>query len=125
MPRRALTTCPVPDCPELTEGGPCAGCRRQRERQRGSASRRGYGKRHRQRFRRQVLARDICCVLCRSEDKWTLATVADHWPLSRRELEERGLDADDPARGRALCKRHHDQETARNQPGGWNQHETR
>lgn len=67
-----------------------------------------------------MLERDICCVLCREADKWELATVADHWPLSRRELLERGLDADDPEHGRGLCKRHHDQETARNQPGGWN-----
>lgn len=119
MPRRALTTCSQPGCPELTEGGRCGSHRQAAERQRGSAASRGYGRRHRQRFRRAVLARDICCVLCRDEGRWTLATVADHWPLSRRELEERGLGPDDPARGRGLCKRHHDRETARHQPGGF------
>lgn len=120
MPRRALTPCPAPGCPEVTEGGRCDNHQRQAERTRGSAARRGYGKKHRQRFRRLVLERDICCVLCRNAGKWTLATVADHWPLSRRELEERGLDPDDPEHGRGLCHDCHSRETARNQPGGFN-----
>jgi 5-methylcytosine-specific restriction protein A len=45
---------------------------------------------------------------------------ADHWPLSRRELTEQGLDPDDPRHGRGLCARCHSSETARHQPGGWN-----
>jgi 5-methylcytosine-specific restriction protein A len=48
-----------------------------------------------------------------------ISTVADHWPLSRRELEDQGLDPNDPQHGRGLCKHCHDMETARNQPGGW------
>lgn len=71
-------------------------------------------------FRTAVLERDICCVLCRDEGKWVLATVADHHPLSRRELAEQGLDADDPDHGRGLCETHHNRETAVNQPGGFN-----
>jgi 5-methylcytosine-specific restriction protein A len=46
--------------------------------------------------------------------------VADHYPLSRRELVAQGLDADDSQYGRGLCHRHHSQETARLQPGGFN-----
>lgn len=120
MPRKALTTCSTVSCPNLVESGRCADCSRTAERQRGSSASRGYGKRHRNRFRRGVLERDICCVLCRDEDKWTLATVADHWPLSRRELVEQGLDPDDPANGRGLCHDCHSKETARLQPGGFN-----
>ncbi|GGU02173.1 hypothetical protein GCM10010272_54160 [Streptomyces lateritius] len=35
------------------------------------------------------------CVLCRQAE----ATQADHWPLSKRELQTRGLDEHDPRRG--------------------------
>lgn len=121
MPRRAFTTCSTPNCPELVAAGRCDGCATIAERQRGSSSARGYGKRHRDRFRRGVLERDICCVLCRQDDKWTLATVADHWPLSRRELLERGMDPDNPDHGRGLCHDCHSKETALHQPGGFNQ----
>jgi 5-methylcytosine-specific restriction protein A len=120
MPRRALTTCTRPGCPSLTAGGRCDDCATSAERERGTSSQRGYGKRHRQRFRASILERDICCVLCRPRGEWTLATVADHWPLSRRELTDRGLDADDPQHGRGLCATCHNRETAANQPGGWN-----
>lgn len=120
MPRRALTTCSTPSCPELVESGRCADCSTTAERQRGSSSARGYGKRHRDRFRRGVLDRDICCVICIKAKRWVLATVADHWPLSRRELEQRGMDPNDPDHGRGLCEPCHAKETAVNQPGGWN-----
>jgi 5-methylcytosine-specific restriction protein A len=120
MARRALTTCSAPGCPELVAGGRCDGCSRSAERERGSATARGYGKRHRNGFRAAVLERDVCCVLCRDSDRWTLATVADHHPLSRRELVERGMDPDDPEHGRGLCKSCHDKSTAVEQPGGWN-----
>lgn len=121
MPRRALTTCSTPGCPELVESGRCDGCTAEAEQRRGSSTARGYGTRHRSRFRRGVLERDINCVLCIAAGRWAAATVADHWPLSRRELAGRGLDPDDPEHGRGLCKSCHDKETAINQPGGWNQ----
>ena len=72
------------------------------------------------RFRTAVLERDINCVLCIAAARWTPATVADHWPLSRRELLDRGMDPDDPEHGRGLCEPCHAKETAANQPGGWN-----
>ena len=93
----------------------CPECKAKSDRARGTSTQRGYGRQHRSRFREGVLARDPICVICRAQP----ATVADHWPLSRRELVERGLDADDPQYGRGLCKQDHDRETARNQPGGW------
>ncbi|GMA26185.1 restriction endonuclease [Luteimicrobium album] len=67
------------------------------------------------RFREAVLARDPICVLCMS----ARATVADHYPTERRDLVDMGLDPDDPARGRGLCKPCHDKKTARTMPGGF------
>jgi 5-methylcytosine-specific restriction enzyme A len=115
MPR-ALTVCSVPGCPQLTPAGRCVDHAREADRARGTAHQRGYGSRHRRVFRRAVLRRDPVCVLCHQAP----ATTADHYPLSRRELEARGLDPDDPRFGRGLCQRCHSRETARNQPGGWN-----
>jgi 5-methylcytosine-specific restriction protein A len=111
---RALRVCTVSGCPEYTDGGRCPEHRLRAERKRGSATQRGYGQEHRRRFRAGVLARDPVCVVCRRAP----ATEADHWPLSRRELVDQGLDADDPARGRGLCKPCHSRETAAHQPGG-------
>jgi 5-methylcytosine-specific restriction protein A len=55
------------------------------------------------------------CVLCGVQ----FSTVADHYPLSRRELVELGLNPNDPQYGRGLDHRCHSIETARNQPGGF------
>ncbi|PXA72377.1 hypothetical protein CTB96_02785 [Cryobacterium arcticum] len=57
----------------------------------------------------------MTCVLC------TVArsTVADHYPLTRRELLASHADPDDPARGRGLCARCHNKHTAASSPGGW------
>jgi len=62
-----------------------------------------------------VLARDPICVACYS----ARSTVADHYPLDKRELIARDMDDNDPQYGRGLCKRCHDQHTAEAQPGGW------
>jgi 5-methylcytosine-specific restriction protein A len=67
-------------------------------------------------FRAAVLAHNPICVICHQRQ----STIADHHPLSRRELEARGLNPNDPAAGRALCKPCHDRQTAIHQPGGWN-----
>jgi 5-methylcytosine-specific restriction protein A len=110
----ALRICTEADCPEYTDQGRCPEHRRQAEQRRGSAARRGYGTRHRSRFRRGVLDAQPVCVLC----KRAPATEADHWPVDRRELVARGLDPDDPQYGRGLCKPCHSSETAVHQPGG-------
>jgi len=115
MPTRPATRCP--SCKRLHPGtGQCALCRTRNDRARGTAARRGYTGPHRSRFRPGVLAKHPTCVLCRQQP----STVADHWPLSRRELVTRGLDPDNPANGRGLCAPCHGQHTARAQPGGWN-----
>lgn len=119
-PRRALTTCTQPGCPVLTDAGRCHQHRREADTARGTATQRGYTGRSHQRFRRAVLRRDRICVLCAAEHRTTPATVADHFPRSRRELLAADLDPDDPRYGRGLCEAHHNRETAQHQPGGWN-----
>lgn len=112
-----IQVCSVPGCPELTKGGRCADHQRAAEQQRGSAAQRGYGGRAWRVARRAVLRRDPVCVLCHKQ----FATVADHWPTSRRDLLAAGVaDPDAPHRLRALCASCHGSETAREQPGGWN-----
>lgn len=115
--RRARTVCSVPGCPTLTDAGRCAEHQREAEQRRGTARQRGYGTQHERRFRPGVLAKHPTCVLCGRAP----STQADHYPLSRRELVERGLDPNDPQNGRGLCARCHSRETARHQPGGWHQ----
>jgi 5-methylcytosine-specific restriction enzyme A len=115
---RALKVCtgrPGKRCTALVAKGRCPDCSSEADRDRGTATQRGYNSAGHRRFRRAVLARDIFCVLgCGS-----MATVADHYPDSRRELVEQGLNPDDPARGRGLCKPCHDSQTSQHQPGGW------
>lgn len=114
-----MRVCSVHGCPTLyptEQGSKCQAHRAEADRARGTSTQRGYNTAGHQRFRDAVLARDPICVLCGLAQ----STVADHHPLSRKELVFAGLDPNDPAHGRGLCKADHDRETARNQPGGWN-----
>lgn len=106
-------------CPNLVPKGVrlCTDCAREAERLRGSPASRGYGRRHRRTFREAVLARDPICILCHRRP----STEADHYPRSRRELEDAGLNPNDPSFGRGLCKPCHSAETAAHQPGGFRQ----
>lgn len=115
MPRRPRPPCSVPGCPEVTaRGGRCEVHRREAEQQRGTAAERGYDTRW-QRIRRAYLYRNPWCLLC-----GRTATVADHFPLSRRQLVAQGVaDPDAPNRLRPLCATCHNRETAKRQPGGW------
>lgn len=100
-------------------GQPCPNCapivERESDRRRGSAHARGYGHLHRTRFRVAVLRRDPVCVVCLDE----VATIADHYPKTLKQLKDAGLDPTDPKHGRGLCKRCHDKHTAATSPGGW------
>ena len=122
---RAFKTCSTPNCPELVPVGTsrCSTCQAQAEQRRGTSTQRGYDHTHRARFRRGVLRRDPLCVCTdqHGHGPQCLApsTVADHWPMDKRELRSRGLDEHDPAYGRGLCKACHDHHTAHAQPGGW------
>jgi 5-methylcytosine-specific restriction protein A len=78
---------------------------------------RGYKtKAHTDRFRGGVLSRDPVCVIPGCTEP---ATVADHYPLTRRQLVARNMDPDDPGNGRGLCWSHHSSHTGSTSPGGW------
>ena len=116
-----MRVCSKPGCPTIYAGteSRCPAHQAQADKARGTAKQRGYtGAGHRA-FRNAVLERDPICVLCGIAQ----ATVADHYPLSRKELIEAGMDPNDPQYGRGLCKRDHDRETSIHQPGGWNNRE--
>ena len=90
MPR-ALKVCSTHGCPNLVPQGSsrCPDCDRRADRARGT---RGYQTAGHRRFRRTILRRDPVCVVCHAAP----STVADHWPISRRDLEAQGLDPNDP-----------------------------
>lgn len=123
----AKRVCPTSGCPELVTSGRCDDCKRKAEAVRGSASQRGYNSPGHRRFRHAVLHRDPLCV-CPEQDHGhesgrclAPSTVADHHPLSRRELIDAGLNPNSPERGRGLCAPCHGKYTTFAQPGGWNQ----
>jgi 5-methylcytosine-specific restriction protein A len=126
MPR-ARKVCSVGGCPDLAEQGKsrCDDHIRQADERRGTATERGYTGRPHRIFRRAVLRKHPACV-CPDPDHGhdvpcaEPSTAADHHPLSRRQLEDLGLNPNDPNRGRGLCKPCHDKHTASAQPGGWN-----
>lgn len=116
--RRAYAVCSVPGCPEYTDRGRCDDHRRQADRRRGTPRERGYGGHGWKQARAAVLTRDQVCVLCHTAP----SRVADHWPLSRRQLLQQGVaDPDAPARMRGVCRSCHSKATAAvpEQAGGW------
>ncbi|RZT87474.1 5-methylcytosine-specific restriction protein A [Pseudonocardia sediminis] len=124
MPRPRIRVCSTPGCPDLHSlGGKCPACRRTADQARGTPAQRGYDHEHRTRFRPGVLAKHPTCQW--PEGCIEPSTVADHWPLSRRDLVAQGLDANDPDAGRGLCHVHHGKATAAEpaQRGGWNDRE--
>lgn len=114
MPRKPRTPCSVPGCPELTPGGRCADHRRQDNALRKARGNNAYTTTRWDRIRKRYLYANPWCLLCGRQ-----ATVADHHPLSRKTLVERGLDPDVPSSLRPLCSLCHNKETAKRQPGGW------
>lgn len=111
-----MRVCSVHGCPNLYpegEGTRCAHHRRQARRQRTDNA--VYNTKEHLAFRAAVLARDPVCTDCRA----ALSTIADHFPLTRRELVTQNLDPNDPKHGRGLCTTCHNSHTARTTPGGW------
>jgi 5-methylcytosine-specific restriction protein A len=116
---RAPSVCTTPGCANTTNRGKCNSCQRRArkdsDRRRPSAADRGYGERWRRR-RREFLRLNLTCVDCGAT-----ATVADHDPVSRRELVAQGVpDPDAFQYLRPRCTDCHNARTAREQPGGWN-----
>jgi len=114
-----MRVCSITGCPEIYDSKHtrCPRHRRQADTQRGTQHDRGYNTAGHRRFRAAVLERDPICVICHV----AISTVADHYPMSRRELIDSELNPNDPARGRGLCAACHNKQTAQHQPGGWNQ----
>ena len=110
-----LRVCSTPGCPTFTDPGHSRCHDHERAADNAREGRSIYSSRGHRAFRRAVLRRDPLCVLCGQ-----LATIADHYPTSRRDLEAQGLNPNDPNAGRGLCATCHNRETARHQPGGWN-----
>lgn len=114
MPRRPRVPCTVPGCPETTpRGGRCEEHARQDATRRDAQG--AYKRTAWQRARRAFLYANPWCVLC-----GRTAQVADHHPVSRRDLVAQGeAKPDAPKHLRPLCTRCHNKETARLQPGGF------
>lgn len=126
---RALRVCSTPGCPVLVPQGTgrCDDCRAKADAARGSSTSRGYGHKHRTRFRDGVLRKDPTCQ-CRVEGHGhgvpcgAVSTQADHDPLGRDELIAAGLNPNDPRYGVGKCDSCHSKVTTVKQPGGWNAH---
>lgn len=121
MAVKAMKICSKPGCPTIVTSGRCTPHEQEAERRRGSSRQRGYDHEHETRFRPGVFKKDPMCVIRGPKCKGR-STVADHHPLSKRELQTRGLDSNDPQYGRGVCNPCHGQETAAkpDQRGGWN-----
>jgi len=113
-----LKVCNVAGCPELFDGpgGRCPTHTREARAKR--VHNRVYNTPGHRRFRNAVLTRDPVCVIPGCV-QW--ATVADHYPHTRTELIELGLNPNDPQYGRGLCAQHHNEHTANTSPGGFRQ----
>ena len=100
--------CSKPGCGTLhQQRGQCPQCRAQHDQARRPQGN-PYATPGHQTFRNKVLARDPICTLCLAAQ----STVADHYPLDRAHLIQRGLNPNDPEHGRGLCKTCHDKHTA-------------
>ncbi|MET8824776.1 HNH endonuclease [Streptomyces sp. NPDC004610] len=121
-PRRALQVCPTPGCPTLTPGGRCDPCQRKAGRQRPSAASKGYDTRWARTRAAYLRAHPYCeCHACQAQPPLLRprATEVNH----RDGLGPLGPRGHDWANLQAMTKAHHSRETAKHQPGGWNDRE--
>lgn len=119
-------------CKKLTanSGSKCDDCKTDyhaaKNARRPSPAERGYTGKHRSEFRPAVMNKNPTCVCveswCPHEGECgEPSIIADHHPHGRKELIAMGEDPDDPKWGRGLCRSCDSRQTARRQPGGWNQ----
>lgn len=115
MPQSLPRPCAHPGCPGLTRERYCPQHKRQTnqiyDRERGTASQRGYGTRWR-RLRQAFLSAHPLCEECQREGRVTPATDVDH------RLPKRRGGGDDESNLQALCHAHHSAKTAR-EDGRW------
>lgn len=117
MPFKQKRPCSHPGCPELvTDGRYCPTHEQQHRRaddeRRGSSAARGYGKRWRL-LRARYLAQHPNCAECDRQGKLTPAEVVDH--ITPHRGDQNLLY--DPDNLQSLCKRCHDEKTAREDGG--------
>lgn len=119
------SVCTHPYCPTLVPGGGrCPAHQRQAERNR-RPNGNPYATQSHKAFRQAVLALYPLCQ-CQGECGHhrglcaARSTVANHYPIERRDLEAAGLNPNDPQYGRGWCEPCHNAYTARTSPGGWN-----
>jgi len=114
MPYKPATPCRQPGCPRLCndKSGYCAEHKkehqRQQDKERGSSTQRGYGRRWGRR-RARYLREHPLCVICLEEERTTAATIVDHVIPPRGDPELFW----DENNWQSLCKFHHDQKTAK------------
>lgn len=118
MPNPPMRPCTTPGCPGRAVTGRCARClggRQGNSRLRvPTTAERGYSSQWRAR-RLDYLSAHPTCALCPR-----MATIADHYPVSRRELLAAGAaDPDAAEHLRPLCIDCHNRQTGLRQPGGW------
>lgn len=120
MSRRAFSVCSAPGCPTLVaRAGRCQSCKAEAQAKRRSASRKGYDSAWTRTRRAYLRAHPWCeCAECDALPMplRPAATEVDHID-GLGPLGPRGHDWDNL---RSMTKAHHSRETARNQPGGWN-----
>lgn len=117
MPSRLPKPCASPGCPELvTDGSKCEKHKKQQtkqyDKQRGTASERGYGARW-QRARAWYLKQYPLCAECQRQRKVVAATVVDH---IRPHRGDRVLFWDE-ANWQSLCEQCHNIKTAKEDGG--------
>lgn len=112
MANRAKRPCSYPGCPELTTERFCPTHKKQDDLRRGSAVERGYDARWRK-ARTHFLTQNPLCVHCLKEGRVTAATVVDHIKPHKGNR----ILFWDRTNWQALCKKHHDQKTAREDGG--------
>ncbi len=115
MAKRMKKPCAFPMCPNTTVNRYCAEHKKRArtyDKDRGSASERGYDARWR-RARRMFLARYPLCKECQAEGKTVAAEVVDHIVPHKGDY---SLFWDEK-NWQPLCKRHHDIKTVKEDGG--------
>lgn len=123
MPRRARQVCPTPGCPTLTDSGRCDRCQQRASSGRRGATAQGYDARWQRTRAAYLREHPYCeCPECMALPALVrpLATEVNH----RDGLGPLGPRGHDWTNLQAMTKSHHSRETARHQPGGWNDRET-
>jgi len=116
MPTAPLRPCAQPQCSALVPSGYCEAhkaIRKEQEKPRPTSTQRGYGSRW-QKARAGYLRSHSLCVACTKEHRITSASVVDHIQSHKGDMTLFWS----PDNWQALCKRHHDVKTAK-EDGGW------